>query len=318
MRIFLASPIHPPAAESLGQRHQVRLIQRPSHPAGDPGLADCEALILRSGVELSEEVLRQAPELRLVVRAGSGLDNVDLAYLEGRGIRLVRVPGPGARAVAELTFGLMLAVTRRIAEADRQMRLGMWRKTQLAGPLLEGSTLGVVGVGRIGTIVGQLGVAWGMTAIGCGQGPRDVLAGQSATGIQQTSFDNCVAEADVLSLHVPLTPSTRHLVDAEVLSRLKPSAVVINTARGGVLDEYALYSALKYGRIAGAGLDVHERESDGTVPRLAELANVVLTPHIGAMASESQRRIGERVVELIEAYENSWLDAVARPDELIL
>jgi D-3-phosphoglycerate dehydrogenase len=160
VRIFLASPIAEAAVAALAERHDVSRPAKAGAGGADPGLAACEVLVVRSGVTMSADVLSGAPDLRLVVRAGSGLDNLDLDHLASAAIRLLRVPGPGARAVAGLTFGLTLAVARRIAEADRQVREGRWRKHELAGPLLEGKVLGIVGAGNIGSAVGRLGVAW--------------------------------------------------------------------------------------------------------------------------------------------------------------
>ena len=319
MRIFLASPIDAAALAALARRHDVARIAAPPAVVGDPGWPSSEVLVVRSGITMSEEVLRAAHGLRLVVRAGSGLDNLDLPYLEGQGIRLVRVPGPGARAVAELTFGLILAVARHIAEADRQVRQGEWRKHELAGPLLEGKVLGIVGAGNIGSTVGRLGVAWGMRALGCIDERDEVSRARlQGTGVELVDLDTVVAAADVLTIHVPLLAATRHIVDGDVLARLPSGSIVVNAARGGVLDEDALYEALASGHLAGAGLDVHQHEGEGIVPRLAEVPNVVLTPHIGAMASDAQRQIGERVVELIDAYDQGDLDARVRPEEKVL
>lgn len=319
MRIYLASPIDAGAVTALAERHEVARPDPATGAIADPAFAACQILVVRSGVSMSADVLEAARDLRLVVRAGSGLDNLDLPYLGRRGVRLVRVPGPGARAVAELTFGLMLAVARRIAEADRQVRLGQWRKHELAGPLLEGKVLGIVGAGSIGSTVGRLGVAWGMRAVGCIDARDEVSRARLVgTGIELADLVTVAEAADVLTIHVPLLPTTRHLVDASLLARLRPGAIIVNAARGGVLDEAALADALVAGRLAGAGLDVHEREGDGIVPSLAALPNVVLTPHIGAMASDAQHQIGARAIELIEAFNDDALDAIARPEELIL
>jgi D-3-phosphoglycerate dehydrogenase len=319
VRIFLASPIDDMAVAVLAKRHDVTRPVAAGAGGVDPGLAACEVLVVRSGVTMSADVLSGAPDLRLVVRAGSGLDNLDLEHLASARIRLFRVPGPGARAVAELTFGLILAVARRIAEADRQVREGRWRKHELAGPLLEDKVLGIVGAGNIGSTVGRLGVAWGMRVVGCIAGGNDVSRARlQGSGIAILDLDAVVSAADILTIHVPLLPTTRHLVGGSVIARLRPGSIVVNAARGGVLDEGALYEAIASGHLAGAGLDVHEREGDGVVPRLADLANVVLTPHIGAMASDAQQQIGARVVELVDAYERGDLDIVARPGELVL
>jgi phosphoglycerate dehydrogenase-like enzyme len=307
------------AVATLAERHEVSRPASAVADGADPGLADCEVLVVRSGVAMSADVLSRLPDLRLVVRAGSGLDNLDLDYLTSAGVRVVRVPGPGARAVAELTFGLILAVARRIVEADRQVRDGRWRKHDLTGQLLEGKVLGIVGAGAIGSTVGRLGVAWGMRAVGCiGGGDDASRARAEEAGIEILDLDEVLSAADILTIHVPLLPTTRQLVGAREIARLRPRAIVVNAARGGVLDEDALYDALASGHLAGAGLDVHEREGDGVVPRLADLANVVLTPHIGAMASDAQQQIGARVVELVDAFERGVIDVVAKPEELVL
>jgi phosphoglycerate dehydrogenase-like enzyme len=270
LRIFLASPIDREAAATLARRHEVAHAATPPALLGDPGLSACDVLVVRSGVTVSEDLLGTAPDLRLIVRAGSGLDNLPVSYLADRGVRLVRIPGPGARAVAELTFGLILAVARRIGEADRQVRRGEWRKHELTGPLLQGKVLGIVGVGSIGSTVGRLGVAWDMRALGCIDEHDNVSRARiQGTGVELADLGTVVAAADILTIHVPLLPATRSIVDARLLAQLRPGSIVVNAARGGVLDEEALYEALAGGHVAGAGLDVHEREGDGVVPRLA-------------------------------------------------
>jgi phosphoglycerate dehydrogenase-like enzyme len=318
MRAALVSAIDSAAVDLLQARHDVKHAVGLTADELEVAIADREVLVARSGVTVSGDLMRRAPGLKLVVRAGSGLDNLDVEYMRERGIRLVRVPGPGARAVAEMTFGLILAVGRRIVEADRLVRQGRWTKHELAGRLLEESVLGVVGLGSIGSTVGRLGVAWGMRVIGCDiiedQGFGDRIAG---LGIELRRLDDVVAVADVVSVHVPLLESTRHLVDRDVMAQMKPGSILVNIARGGVVDEAALLDALESGHLAGAALDVHEHEGEG-VPRLAELPNVVLTPHIGAMAVESQRLIGRRVVELIAAFERDELDQSVRPGELVI
>jgi phosphoglycerate dehydrogenase-like enzyme len=282
-------------------------------------IRDREVVVFRSGVTLSADVLDHAPNLELLIRAGSGLDNVDIAHARSRGVEIVRVPGSSAQPVAELTFGLLLSLVRKVALADRLLRQGHWPKAQLGGPLLAGKTLGIVGAGRIGSRVGEMGVAWGMRAIGCvdrvDPAVRTSLAGR---GITLTDFDTVVAESDFLCLHLPLDDRTHHLIDADVLARMKEGSFLVNMARGGVVDEKALYIELTQGRrVLGAALDVHEAEGEGVVTPLSELPNVVLTPHIGAMAWDSQRLIGERVVEVLCAHERGCLDELLVPDEVV-
>lgn len=304
MKIIMLSPIAPEATEELRAAHDVVSAIGVHEKDLPPLLADREAIVLRSGGRITEELLRAAPEMRLIVRAGSGIDNIDLEAARRRGIRVVRVPGPSAQAVAELTFALILALVRKIALADRSMRQGRWPKHELGGHLLRGKTLGIVGAGSIGRRVGELGAAWRMRVLGCTTRISEARRlAYAEVGITLTDLDTVVAEADILSLHTPLDATTHQLVDAELLARMKPGAYLVNTARGGVVNEAALRDALARGHLAGASLDVHETEREGTIPPLAEFPNVVLTPHIGGMALESQREIGERIVEIVRAFQ---------------
>lgn len=319
MKILLASSIDPAAIKALEKHHDVvRAFNAPEAQLAEL-VQDREAVVFRSGVMISATVLDAAANLELLVRAGSGLDNIDIAHADARGVRIVRVPGSSAQPVAELTFGLLLALVRKVALADRLLREGHWPKAQLGGPLLAGKTLGIVGAGRIGSRVGEMGAAWGMRAIGCVDTvtPK-VAAALAGSGVTLTDFETVVAEADFLCLHLPLDERTHHILDARVLSRMKDGSFLVNMARGGVVDEQALYTELTEGdRVLGAALDVHEREGEGVVSPLAALPNVVLTPHIGAMAWDSQRLIGERVVELLSAHERGCLDDLLIPDEVV-
>jgi D-3-phosphoglycerate dehydrogenase len=304
MKIILLSPVAPDAAMELQARHDVISAIGLAETDLPPLMADREAIIVRSGARITEELLRAAPATRLIVRAGSGIDNIDLAAARRRGIRVVRVPGPSAQAVAELTFALILTLVRKVALADRNMRQGHWPKHQLGGNLLRGKTLGIVGAGSIGSRVCELGAAWRMRVLGCVTRMSNAKRlACDEVGITLTDFGSVVSEADILSLHTPLNQGTHHLVNADVLARMKPGAYLVNTARGAVLDEAALEDSLRRGHLAGAALDVHETEGDGTIPPLADLPNVVLTPHIGGMALESQSEIGQRIVEIVQAFE---------------
>jgi phosphoglycerate dehydrogenase-like enzyme len=319
VKILLASSIDPAAIEALERDHDlVRAINAPEDELVEL-VRDREAIVFRSGVVISGKVLEQAPNLSLLVRAGSGLDNIDLATAARLGVQVVRVPGSSAQPVAEMTFALLLGVARKVALADRLLREGHWPKAQLGGPLLTGKTIGIVGAGRIGSRVGEMAAAWGMRAIGCVDRPSPTVADSlRARGIELTDFDTVVAEADFLCLHLPLDERTHHLIDADVLARVKPGSFLINMARGGVVDEKALHVALSgEGPLMGAALDVHEAEGEGTISPLAELPNVVLTPHIGAMAWDAQRLIGERVVELLRAQERGSIDELLTPDERV-
>lgn len=263
-----------------------------------------EILIFRSGVQISTSVLEAgAPDLFLLLRAGSGSDNIDLDYVARHGLKLERVPGPGAKAVAELTFALMLGLARNVLRADRMLREGLWAKYESTGYLLTGKTLGIIGAGNIGTLVGKCGVAWGMRAIGCSEqySPAEGKRLQES-GIQMRRFDEVLSESDFVSVHVPLNENTSNLIDAEAIARMKPGAYLINLARGGVIDEVAVHDALVSGHLAGAGFDVHAKEGSSFHSPLAELDNVILTPHIGASTYDSQREIGDIICEFVASY----------------
>jgi phosphoglycerate dehydrogenase-like enzyme len=319
VNVVFASPIDRAAIDHLSKENDVSIAYADGADAASM-IAACEVLVFRSGVDITASLLDRAPRLGLIIRAGSGLDNIDLDRVRERRIRLVRIPGPSARAVAELAFAMMLALARNVVLADRLLREGHWPKHELGGPLLAGKTLGVVGVGNIGTRAGRMGAAWGMDVVGC---VRRFSPGRAAElkDLGITLLDDLwdvAARADFLTLHVPLTEETRHLIDATVLTAVKPGAFLVNTSRGGVVDERALLPALRDGMLAGAGLDVHEQEGEGTRSPFADLPNVVLTPHIGGMATDSQRDIGRRVVELLGAFAAGSLDEEARDGELVI
>ena len=301
VKLILASSIYPDAVEKLQQEHDVVCAFNAKDDVLKSLIQDREVLIFRSGVNISAEVMGSAPDLKLLIRAGNGMDNLDSKYVEEHGIRFVRIPEPGARAVAEMSFALMLALARRILEADRLTRQGKWAKSEMTGYLLTEKVLGIVGAGNIGSRVGQLGAAWGMIPIGCVEHPSPAAAARLAEkGIRLTDFAEVVSTADFVCIHVPLQASTRNLIDAAALAQMKPGAFLVNLARGGVVDEEALYQAMTNGgSLRGAALDVHKQEGDGKISPLAGLPNVILTPHIGAMTFDSQREIGRRVVEIL-------------------
>ncbi|MEO8228388.1 MAG: hydroxyacid dehydrogenase [Chloroflexota bacterium] len=302
MKILVASPIDSDALDQLRTRHDVVVAFGAPEEELRRLAVDREAIVFRSGVSISSEVLAAATDLRLLVRAGSGLDNLDLEQVRRRGIELRRVPGPGAQAVAELTFGLMLSLARGITLGDRLLHQGHWAKSELVGYNLTGKTLGIVGLGSIGSRVAALGSAWGMRPVGCVHTPSPTRAAEfAAKGIELTDLDNVLAAADFLTIHVPLGAETRGMIGAAELSRVKPGAFLVNVARGGVVDEAALLHELRPGgRIRGAGLDVHVNEGEGKVSPLAGLPNVVLTPHIGAATVDAQREIGQEVVAIVD------------------
>ena len=303
MRLLLASRIDDDAEQVLRSRHDVVRAIGASEPELAERAHDRQAIVFRSGVSIGSSVL-DAPDLRLLVRAGSGLDNLDMDRVSARGIELQRVPGPGAQAVAEMTFAHMLGLARQLPLADRLLRQGRWAKGELQAYNLRGKTLGVIGLGSIGTRVAELGAAWGMTVIGCVENPSEGRRRRYADkGIELVADCGAVLErADFVSVHVPLEDDTRGFIGAAELRRMKATAFLVNIARGGVVDEEALLEALRDGRLAGAGLDVHVHEGEGKVSPLAELPNVILTPHIGAATVDAQREIGRIVVDIVDRF----------------
>lgn len=304
MKILVVSPISQHAIDELRQSHEVISAFNAPQDEIKRNMTGCDILIFRSGPDISCDVMQCSSNLSLLIRAGSGLDNLDLEYATSNNINLRRIEMPGARAVAELAFALMLTLARQIFRADSLLRKGHWAKHELTGSLLMNKTLGIYGAGNIGSTVGAMGASWGMNVIGCVEKPTETRTENlKSKGIQLTTPDKVLEEADFLSLHVPLQDTTRHLIDRDALSKMKSTAYLINLARGGVVDESALLHALKNQQIAGAGMDVHEREGDGFISPLAELSNVVLTPHIGAGTIDTQYAIGEEVISIVNQHE---------------
>jgi glyoxylate reductase len=249
-------------------------------------------------------VLDAATDLRVIANVAVGYDNIDVEYARSRGIVITNTPDVLTEAVAELTWGLVLAVARRIVEGDRTVRRGDWRGWALdymLGTELSGKRFGIVGFGRIGRAVARRAGAFGMSVVYArkaagGAGP----AGPADASAREVSFDELLVTSDVVSLHVPLTPATRHLIDQRALARMKRSAYLINTSRGQIVDEDALAWALAERLLAGAALDVYENEPH-VHPRLRELENVILAPHIGSATTETRTAMADLAVRNVIA-----------------
>ena len=251
------------------------------------------AMIVRSRTKVTAEVIEAARNLRVIGRAGVGVDNIDLAAAKSRGVAVVNAPEASSGAVAELTLGLMLSLARHLAEADRTMKRGVWAKKQLRGTELAGKTLGVIGVGRIGSAVAHVARCVGMEVIGYDPYvPGEEL--QSRSVLPSSEIDPIYRDADYITYHVPLTEQTRGAVNAESFARMKPGVRIICTARGGVIDEADLLEALDGGRVGGAALDVFEKEPPGA-SALVTHPRVIATPHIGAQTEETQARVAEDI-----------------------
>jgi D-3-phosphoglycerate dehydrogenase / 2-oxoglutarate reductase len=259
-------------------------------------LEGCGALIVRGATKVTADVLRRTTILRVVVRAGTGLDNVDLAAATERGIRVLNTPAANRVSVAELVFALLLEFERHAGEAAAALRGGRWEKTRYAGRELAGRTIGLVGFGRIGREVAVRARAFEMSVIA-----HDPLLGAWPAGfawVPARDLDELLAESDVVSLHLPLEPGTRGRIGARELALMKPGALLVNAARGGVVDEAALLEALRRGSPRGALLDVFATEPATGNP-LLELPNVLGTPHLGASTTEAQTRAGDEAARLL-------------------
>ncbi|MBI3860006.1 MAG: hydroxyacid dehydrogenase [Thaumarchaeota archaeon] len=255
-----------------------------------------DGLIVRSRTKVDREVVDRATRLKLIARPGTGLDNIDVDYATARGVKVLNSPESLVEAVSEHVTLLMLAVSRKLVAADQSTKGGRWEKSSLVGRELKGKTLGIVGLGRIGRRIGELARALGMTIVVYDviEIPAGVLESLQARVV---GLDELFSSADFVTLHVPLTDDTRHMVDAGRLSAMKKGTVIVNTSRGGVIDERALAAALVEGRIGGAALDVFETEPPRGV--ILSAPNVLLTPHIGGQTEEAQvdatAAIGEKV-----------------------
>ncbi len=262
------------------------------------GCAGAAGLVTMLTDRVDDELLDAAgPKLRVVANYAVGYDNVDVAACARRGVLVANTPDVLTDATAELTIALVLDLLRRVAEGDRFLRAGrpwVWAPTFMLGRSLRGRTLGIVGLGRIGRRVGELAEALGMRVVYASRSQRDGVSWP------RLPFEELLARADVVSLHCPLTEETRHLVDAAALRRMRPDAVLVNTTRGPVVDEAALAEALASGVIAGAALDVFEREPE-VHPALLGLENVLLVPHLGSATEEAREAMGLLCVEALRA-----------------
>jgi D-3-phosphoglycerate dehydrogenase len=256
-------------------------------------LADADVLVVRSKTKATAEYLAPAGKLRLVIRGGVGVDNIDVNYCKGKGILVRNTPEASSVAVAELAVALMLAFARNIPQAHASTHAGGWEKTAFEGTELMGKTLGLVGAGRIAQEVARRAAAFGMKTIAF------EILGTAPEPIELVkSLDELYAQSDYLSLHVPATPQTEKMIDAAAIAKMKPTAVIVNTARGKCVDEAALAEALKAGRIRGAALDVYAKEPPEGSP-LVGCPRLIMTPHLGASTGENLTRIALRIAELV-------------------
>jgi len=297
-RVLVCDPIHEDGVKKL-RDVDFQVDMKTGIPADElrRTVPNYEVLIVRSRTKVTREIIEQGEKLKVIGRAGAGLDNIDLKAAEEKGIKVLNTPEAPAYAVAELTLGLMISLARRIPFADKTMKEEKWLKKQLIGWQLHGKILGVLGLGNIGGKVARLAKAFGMKILITKRTPPppELLEELEANFVP---LEELLRRSDIITIHVPLTPQTRHLIGEKEIALMKDGAFIINTSRGQIIDEKALYQALKKGKLGGAALDVFETEPP-TSYDLIKLPNVVCTPHIGAQTVEAQRMAAILLVEKI-------------------
>jgi len=294
--VLIAEELSPATVDALGPDFEIRTCVGADRAELLPAIADVDAILVRSATKVDAEALAAATRLKVIARAGVGLDNVDVRAATQNGVMVVNAPTSNIVSAAELAVALMLAAARHVAPANAALKTGEWKRSKYTGIELYEKTVGIVGLGRIGVLVAQRLSAFGMRVIAF---DPYVQAGRAAQmGVRLVSLEELLAEADFMSVHLPKTPETVGLIGEEELAQVKPSLVLVNAARGGIVDEHALYVAIKEGRVAAAGLDVFASEPCTDSP-LFEFENVVATPHLGASTDEAQEKAGIAVARSV-------------------
>jgi D-3-phosphoglycerate dehydrogenase / 2-oxoglutarate reductase len=301
MTVLICDPVAPTTIQMLEQAG-IEVDNRPDITPDEllQDAANYDGMVVRSRTKVPKEVIDAATSLKIVVRGGVGLDNIDVSYAQSKGVAVRNTPKASSNSVAELALGYMLALARKIPQGAMSMAEGDWKKKQLKGTEIAGKTLGLIGFGNIGSMLGAKAAALDMNVIFY----RRTLTKVSYA--KQVALDDLLAESDYISLHVPKTPATTHLIDADAFAKMKEGVYLVHCGRGGTLDEDALYDALASGQVAGAALDVYEDEKvNPGNPKLFELKDangflkVIGTPHIGASTVEGQDRVGVEVAEIL-------------------
>ncbi|MFD3549147.1 phosphoglycerate dehydrogenase [Streptomyces sp. NPDC058655] len=294
--VLIAEELSPATVDALGPDFEIRHVNGADRAELLPAIVDVDAILVRSATKVDAEAIAVAKKLRVVARAGVGLDNVDVSAATKAGVMVVNAPTSNIVTAAELACGLLVATARNIPQANTALKNGEWKRNKYTGVELSEKTLGVVGLGRIGVLVAQRMSAFGMKVVAYDPYVQPARAAQM--GVKMLTLDELLEVADFITVHLPKTPETLGLIGDEALHKVKPSVRIVNAARGGIVDEAALYSAIKEGRVAGAGLDVYAKEPCTDSP-LFELDQVVCTPHLGASTDEAQEKAGVSVAKSV-------------------
>ena len=295
--VLIAEQLSPATVDALGPDFDIRQIDGTDRPALFDALAEANAVLVRSATKMDAEAISYAPKLKVIARAGVGLDNVDIKAATTAGVMVVNAPTSNIISAAELTCGHILSLARRIPAARASLGAGEWKRSSFSGVELYEKTLGVVGLGRIGALVAARMQGFGMRVVAYDPYVTSTRAQQ--LGVELLSLDELVKQVDFLTIHMPKTPETTGMIGEAELKAMKPSAYVVNVARGGLIDEEALAAALTAGEIAGAGLDVFTTEPPADAS-LTGLSSVVVTPHLGASTSEAQEKAGVSVAKSVK------------------
>ncbi len=295
--VLIADKLAESTVAALGDQVEVRWVDGPDREKLLAAVPEADALLVRSATTVDAEVLAAAPKLKIVARAGVGLDNVDVDAATARGVLVVNAPTSNIHSAAEHALALMLAAARQIAPADASLRERTWKRSSFSGTEIFGKTVGVVGLGRIGQLVAARFAAFGTHVVAYDPYVSPARAGQ--LGIELLTLDELLARADFISVHLPKTPETAGLIGKEALAKTKPGVIIVNAARGGLVDEEALAEAVSSGQVRAAGIDVFASEPTTDSP-LFDLPQVVVTPHLGASTAEAQDRAGTDVAESVK------------------
>ena len=296
-RSLIAEELAPAALEVLADDFDVRHVDGTDRPALLSAAAEANALIVRSATQVDAEVIAAAPRLRVVARAGVGLDNVEVAAATARGVMVVNAPTSNIVSAAEQAVALLLAVARHTASASTALKAGEWKRSRYTGVELSGKTVGVVGLGRIGVLFAQRMAGFGVRLVA--YDPYVQPARAASLGVRLVGLDELLRDSDFISIHLPKTPETVGLIGARELAMVKPGVRIVNAARGGLIDEQALADAIAEGRVAGAGIDVYSKEPCTASPLFA-FESVVATPHLGASTAEAQDKAGLAVARSVK------------------
>lgn len=294
--VLIAEELSPATLAALGPDFDVRQVDGANRSELIPALAEANAILIRSATKMDAEAISAAPKLKVIARAGVGLDNVDIKAATNAGVMVVNAPTSNVISAAELAIGQLMAIARQIPDANASLKAGEWKRSKFTGTELYEKTVGIIGLGRIGTLVAQRLAGFGVNLLG--YDPYVTAARAEQIGVELVDMDQLMRRSDFITIHIPKTPETTGMISTDQFAIAKPNLRIVNCSRGGIIDEDALYAALKTNRIAGAGLDVFVNEPPKDSPLLT-LPNIVVTPHLGASTDEAQEKAGISVAKSV-------------------